>query len=316
MHRRTLLAALPALTALPALAQTRPVRLIVGAAAGGTTDLLARELAEELRQSLGLTAVVENRAGAGGNIAADHVAKSAPDGLTLLVAFTSHTMNAALFKRLPYDPVADFTPISQIARVSSALVVRPASPYRTLADLLAAARARPDGLSLAIGGIGSSLHMDTAQFRTRVGLTGPEVPYRGSAPALTDVLAGQVDAMFAPMGQAIAQVQGGTARVLAVSAPERVPVLPDAPTLAEALPGYPQSFGWFGLLGPAGMAPDLVERLHGVVTRAVAGERLKARFALEASQGVASAPAEFRTFLTRDIAHWQEVARAARIEPE
>ena len=189
--RRALLGAALALACVAAHAfPTRPIRLIVGASAGGTTDTLAREIAEDMTKTLGQPVIVENKAGAGGNIAAQEVARAPADGHTLLVAFTSHTMNASLMKKLPYDPIADFTPVALLAKVSSVLVTRTDAPWRDVRDVIAKGKTRKDPLTFAIGGTGSSLHMDTYEFQASAGVPVTQVPFKGTSPALADVLAG------------------------------------------------------------------------------------------------------------------------------
>ncbi|WP_237217844.1 tripartite tricarboxylate transporter substrate-binding protein, partial [Falsiroseomonas oryziterrae] len=243
--------------------------LVVGAAPGGTTDALAREAAETMRERLGRNVVVENRAGAGGNLAAQGVARAAPDGGTLLVAFTSHTLNAALMRQLPYRPLEDFTPIALLARLTAnVLVVGPSVTEPDLRAFLAAARARPDRYSFAIGGVGGSLHMQTVLFRSALRLTGPEVPHRGTAPAFLDVIGGHVDAMFAPLDVATPLLREGRVRALAVTGETRLAAFPDVPLLRDQAPEVGAAVAWFGVLGPAGMPAPVVAALHEAITTA------------------------------------------------
>ena len=211
----------------------KPIKLMVGASPGGTTDTMARAIATPLSTTLGRPVIVENRPGAGGNLAADAVAKSSPDGSTLLVAFTSHTINATLYPKLPYDPVADFTPISMIATVPSLLVGHPKLPAPDLASLIALAKAKPGTLSIAIGGIGSSLHLAGEQLKMMAGLDLLNVPYKGTAPALTDLLGGQVDVMFISLVTGAAQVRAGKLRGYGVTSAQRQPSFPDLPAIAR-----------------------------------------------------------------------------------
>ena len=217
---------------------SRPIKLLVGASPGGTTDTMARAIAQPLSASLGQPVLVENRPGAGGNLAADTVAKSAPDGYMLLVSFTSHTINATLYPKLPFDPVTDFTPISKIATVPSLLVGNPKLPAQNLNELIALAKAKPDALSIAIGGIGSSLHLAGDQFKMMADVRILNVPYKGTAPALTDVLGGQVDMMFISLVTGTAQVRAGNLRAFGVTSAQRQPSFPDLPAIGEVVKGF------------------------------------------------------------------------------
>ncbi|MGG5811979.1 Bug family tripartite tricarboxylate transporter substrate binding protein [Falsiroseomonas sp. CW058] len=304
---------------LAARAQTLPaaITLVVGAAPGGTTDTLAREAAETMRERLGRNVVVENRTGAGGNLAATGVARAAPDGGTLLVAFTSHTLNAALMRQLPYRPVEDFTPVALLARLTSnVLVVGPSVREADLPAFLAAARATPDRYSFAIGGVGSSLHMQTVLFRSALRLTGPDIPHRGTAPALLDVTGGHVDAMFAPLDVAAPLLREGRVRPLAVTGEARLPAFPNVPALREAAPEVGTAAAWFGVLGPAGMPAPVVAALHEAITAATRTPRFAERVASGGGEIPALSPAAFRDFLARDAAMWIETARLGNIRPE
>lgn len=300
-------------------AQSLPptITLIVGASPGGTTDALAREVAEAMREKLQRNVVVENRAGAGGNIAAAAVARAAPDGGTLLVAFTSHTLNAALMRQLPYRPIEDFTPISLLARLSaSVLVVGPSVREADLATFIATARAAPDRYSFAIGGVGGSLHMQTVMFRAALGLTGPEIPHRGTAPALVDVVGGHVDAMFVPLDVGGPLLREGRVRGLAVTSAEPLAALPGLPALRSAAPEVQPAVAWFGVLGPARMPPAVVAMLHGAIATALASPRAIARVTEAGGDIPAMSSTEFGAFLVRDMALWLEVARSGNIQPQ
>ena len=244
-RRLTLAAALvPAVClAWPGAAQaddypSRPIKLLVGASPGGTTDTMARTIAVPLSKSLGQPVLVENKPGAGGNIAAATVAKATPDGYTLLVSFTSHTINATLYPKLPFDPVADFTAISKIADVPSLLVGNPKLPAQNLDELIALAKAKPDTLTIAIGGIGSSLHLAGEQLKMMTGIRILDVPYKGTAPALTDVLGGQVDMMFISLVTGSAQVRAGRLRAYGVTSAARQASFPDLPAIGEVVKGF------------------------------------------------------------------------------
>ena len=241
MNRRLVLLHVPALVLAASTRGVRaqpapPIRIVVGAPPGGSTDTLAREIAPEMGRQLGRTVIVENRSGAGGNLAADFVAKAAPDGNTLLLSFTSHTINATLYPKLPFDPVADFTPLTMIATAPSVLVAHPELPVRSVRELIAYAKARPGQLSFAIGGIGSSLHLAGEAFKLRSGVFIVNIPYRGTAPAVADVLAGTVPLMFAAVGNTRALVAAGKLRALGVTSPQRLPQWPDVPAIARPCP--------------------------------------------------------------------------------
>ena len=314
--RRNLLLALPA--ALPlghALAQNAPIRILVGAPAGGSTDTLARNLASEMGRQLGRTVVVENRPGAGGNIAADAVAKAAPDGNTLLMSFTSHAINASLYPSLPFDPIKDFTPLTCVATSPSILVANPSVPAKDVRELIALAKARPGKLNFAIGAVGSSLHLAGDAFKMQSGAYIVNIPYRGTAPALQDVLAGQVELMFAAVGNAQAQVRAGKLRALGVTSARRLPAFPDVPAISEVLPGY-ESSAWFGLFGPGNMAPELAKRLSDAARQAIATPEVKKRLETEGAVPVGNSPEEFARFVKAEIPRWAKVVRFAGAKPE
>jgi tripartite-type tricarboxylate transporter receptor subunit TctC len=303
--------------ALPAIAQTsaQPIRLLVGASAGGSTDIIARALAAEMAQSLGRAVVVENRAGAGGNIAADAVAKAAPDGNTLLLSFTSHAVNATLYPSLPFDPIKDFTPLSLVATAPAMLVAHPSFPAKDLRELIALAKAQPGKLNFAVGAIGSSLHMAGDAFKMRAGLYIVNIPYRGTAPAIADVLAGQVGLMFAPMTGAQTQVRAGKLRALAVTSAKRLPAFPDVPAIAEVLPGF-ESNAWFGLFGPARMSPELRARYNDAVRKAIASPEFRKRLENEGLQLSGNSPEEFAAFVESEIKRWAVVVKYSGAKPE
>lgn len=320
LGRRATLAMAASLAALPADALPPPggtITLVVGASPGGTNDTLARDMAPVMTERLGRTVVVENRAGAGGNLAAQHVARSRPDGGTLLIAFTSHTLNTILQRNLPYRPLEDFTPVTLLARLPvSVLVVRPNLPEQTLAAFVAAARAAPDRFSFALGGLGSSVHMQTVMARAALGLTGPEVTFRGTAPAIGDVAAGNVDAMFAPISVAFPLIEGGRVRALAVTGSAASARFPGLPTLESAVPGVRNIGAWFGLFGPPGLPPETTAALQAAAAEALRQPRIRDRFAADGGEVGGISPQEFAAFVARDLALWQEVARVGNIRPE
>lgn len=316
MRRRQLLLLPTALLARPLPAQTQPpIRILVGAPPGGSTDTLAREIAPEMGRLLGRTVIVENRSGAGGNIAADAVAKAAPDGNTLLLSFTSHTINATLFPRLPFDPVADFTPLTMVATSPSVLVAHPALPVKDLRELIDYARARPGKLSFAIGGIGSSLHLAGEAFKLRARVYIVNIPYRGTAPAIADVVAGNVELMFAAIGNARALINAGKLKALGVTSAKRLPPLPDVPAIAEVLPAF-ESSAWFGLFGPAKMPPDLVKRISDAARAAVHTEAMRKRLEADGAAPVGNAPEEFAAFVRADVPRWAALVKYSGAKPE
>jgi tripartite-type tricarboxylate transporter receptor subunit TctC len=314
-NRRQVLVAASLLATKSVVGQTPPVRILVGAPPGGSTDTLARTLAAELGRQLGRTVVVENRAGAGGNIAAEAVAKAAPDGNTLLMSFTSHAINASLYPSLPFDPVRDFTPLTCVATSPSMLVANPSVPARDVKELIALAKSRPGKLNCAIGALGSSLHLAGDAFKMQSGVYIVNIPYRGTAPAIQDVLAGQVELMFAAVGNAQAHVRAGKLRALGVTSPKRLPAFPDVPAIGEVLPGY-ESSAWFGLFGPGRMDPALARRISDAARQAIASPDVRRRLEHEGSIPVGNAPEEFAGFVQNEITRWAKVVKFSGAKPE
>jgi tripartite-type tricarboxylate transporter receptor subunit TctC len=294
---------------------SRPITLLVGASAGGTTDTMARTIAQPLSKSLGRPVLVENRPGAGGNIAALAVAKAAPDGYTLLVSFTSHTINATLYPKLPFDPVADFTAISKIANVPSLLVGNPALPAQNLAELIALAKSKPGKLTIAFGGIGSSLHLAGEQFKMMTGTSLLDVPYKGTAPALTDVLGGQVDMMFISLVTGSAQVKGGKLRAYGVTSAARQASFPDLPAIGEVVKGF-ESTAWFGVFGPAKLPAGITNKLNAAIVAALNDPEMRARLQSEGATPAGGSAADFAAFVRDDVAHWAPIVKAAGAKVE
>ncbi len=315
MQRREILVSAAAVLATGAFAQTQPTRILVGAPAGGSTDTLARTLANELGRLLGKTVIVENRPGAGGNIAAEAVAKAAPDGNTLLMSFTSHAINASLYPSLPFDPVKDFTPLTCVATSPSVLVAHPSVPAKDVRELIALAKAKPGQLNFAIGAVGSSLHLAGDLFKMQSGAFIVNIPYRGTAPAIQDVIAGQVELMFAAIGNAQAQVKAGRLKALGVTSVKRLAAFPDVPAIAEVLPGY-ESSAWFGLFGPARMAPDLAKRVSDAARQAIATPEVRRRLDAEGAVPVGNSPDEFSKFVQGEIQRWAKVVKFSGAKPE
>ena len=292
----------------------RPVKILVGAPAGGTTDTMARAIADPMAAALKQPVLVENRPGAGGNLAAAAVAKSVPDGYTLLVSFSSHTINATLYPSLPYAPVADFTPITMIARVPSLLVGRADLPAKDLKELIALAKAQPHKLTIGIGGIGSSLHLAGEKFKLMTGVDLLNVPYKGTAPALTDLLGGQIDLMFISVVTGAEQVRAGKLRAYGVTSDKRQAMFTDLPAIGEVVPGF-ESTAWFGVFAPAGLPDAVTQKLHTTIVAALAEPRLREQLKTEGATAVGNTRKEFTAFVREDIERWAPVVKASGAKP-
>jgi tripartite-type tricarboxylate transporter receptor subunit TctC len=319
MRRRGILGLAGAALARPALAQeVRSIRMVVPYPPGGASDVIARLLAQPLSELLNQTVVVENRPGANGGIAAELVARSAPDGTTLLMGNAGpNALNQALYgRRLNYDSVADFTPISLVSSVPMVMGLHPGFPARNLQELIAHARARPGEVNYATGGIGSAPHLTLAQLGTLAGINWVNVAFRGGQLSITAVVAGQIPVIMDTAPVVLPQVRDGRIRGIAVTSIARVPQAPELPTIAEqGFPGF-EATSWGGILGPARLPAPVVARLHGAVLRAMAVPDIRA--AME-RQGIAprtSTPAEFATHIAAEVARWTEVVRVADIKPE
>ena len=300
----------------PAWAQPQPpIKILVGAPAGGTTDTMARALAQALGAQLGRTVLVENKPGAGGNLAADAVAKATPDGNTLLMSFTSHAINASLYPSLPFDPVKDFTPLTMVSTSPSILVAHPRLPVNNMKELMALAKSKPGQLNFAIGALGSSLHMAGDAFKMQAGVYILNIPYRGTAPAVQDVLAGQVDLMFAAVGNVQAHIKAGKLKALGVTSAKRLAAFPDVPAIGESLPGY-ESSAWFGLFGPGRMNTDVAKKLADAARAAVQSPEVKRRIENEGATPVGNSPQEFASFVDSEIVRWRKVVQYAGAKPE
>jgi len=293
---------------------TRTIRLIVGAPPGGTTDTIARSIAGPMAAALKQSVVVENKAGAGGNIAADYVAKSPADGYTLLVSFSSHTINASLYPHLPYDPAADFTAITKVATVPSMLVGNPKLPAKDVKALIALAKEKPDKLTIGIGGIGSSLHLAGEKFKLMTGARLLNVPYKGTAPALTDLLGGNIDLMFISLVTGTQQVRAGNLHAFGVTSTERQASLPDVPTIAESVPGF-ESSAWFGVFGPAKLPPEVTKKLNQVIVSGLAAPEMQNRLKTEGATPVGDSPEDFAAFVREDIKRWAPIVKASGAKP-
>jgi tripartite-type tricarboxylate transporter receptor subunit TctC len=313
--------ALAALLAATAAAQTtwpsKPVRIVVPFAPAGTTDILARALAPELTRAFGQTFVIENKPGAGGNIGAEQVAKSAPDGYTLLMGTVgTHAINASLYPKLPFDPVKDFAPITLVAGVPNVLVMNPAKAeaagINSVADLVRYAKANPGKLNMASSGNGTSIHLAGELFKSMTGTFMVHFPYRGSGPALLDLLGGNMDLMFDNLPSSMAQIKAGKLKALAVTSAQRSAAVADLPTVAEAgpLPGFEAS-SWFGLLAPAGTPPDVIARIHQETAKALASPALKERLLSQGAIPSGIDPAAFAQLIAAETAKWAKVVKAS-----
>jgi len=318
VSRRTLLAlALPSLALAQGEWPSQPIRMIMPYAAGGPTDLIARLLADALSPRLGQRVVVENRTGAGGNIGAASVARAAPDGYTLLFTNTGHAVNRALYARLDYDPAADLVPVTIIAESPMVLLVPANSPDRSLADFIARARARPEGLSYATAGAGGALQLVSLLLLQAAGVRMTEVSYRGSAPAYQDLLAGRLDMLYDAGLTGFPVALAGQARALVVSGPARSPVMPDVPTVAEAgLPAATFSV-WQVVLAPARTPPAILERLQREIAAVLGEGPLRARLIeMGAERVLANSVTEAGQYVTAEMIRWTRVLREAGIQPQ
>jgi tripartite-type tricarboxylate transporter receptor subunit TctC len=292
----------------------RPVKLIVPFTPGGSTDIVARHIADKLRESMGQPFVIENKPGAGGTIGIDLVAKSAPDGYTIGFVPGAHAINASLYKSLPYDTLRDFTPVIHIANVASMVVVHPSVPAKNITDLIRMAKEKPGSVSFASAGAGTVTHMTGELFKIKSHVNLMHVPYKGSSQALRDLLGGQVQVMFANFPGTLQHVQAGKLRALAVNGAKRSPLLPDVPTVAESgVPGY-EANTWFGVLAPAGTPKAIVTRLNQEIAKAVRSADIQAFLAAEGGEATAGTPEEFAAFLRADVQRWAEVVKAAGAE--
>ncbi|HEX3142067.1 MAG TPA: tripartite tricarboxylate transporter substrate binding protein [Rhizobacter sp.] len=322
LNRRHWLAACAAWAAAPgaALAQgawpNKPVRIVVPFAPGGTTDILARAMAPELSRAFGQQFVVDNKPGAGGNVGADLVAKSAPDGYNLLMGTVgTHGINQSLYPKMPFDPIKDFAPITLVAGVPNVLVMNPAkaeaAKINSVADLIRYAKANPGKLNMASSGNGTSIHLSGELFKSMTGTFLVHVPYRGSGPALLDLIGGTMDLMFDNLPSALPQIKGGKLKALAVTTAQRSAALPEVPTIAESgVKGFEAS-SWFGLLAPAGTPADIVSRIQQESAKALGTPALKERLLGQGAIPSGMLPAEFVAFIAAETKKWEQVVRVS-----
>ena len=315
--RRTLLAALVTAMAgaLPVgvMAQafpSKPITIIVPFAAGGTTDILARVLAQGLTTELGQSVIVDNRAGAGGNIGGQTAARAAADGYTLFMGTVgTHAINAALYKKMPFDPIKDFAPLTRVANVPNLLVANPAQPYKNVHELIAYAKANPGKINFGSSGSGSSIHLSGELFKSMAKVDMQHVPYKGSAPAVTDLLGNQIGIMFDNMPSAIQHVRSGKLRPLAVTTAKRSPELPDVPTIAEAgVPGY-EATSWFGMFAPAATPAPIVAKLNAAIARVLAQPATRKKIEEQGAEVYSETPEQFAAFIKQESVKWGKVVK-------
>jgi tripartite-type tricarboxylate transporter receptor subunit TctC len=294
----------------------RVVKIVVPFAPGGGTDVVGRTLAQEMARDLGANVIVENKPSAGTIIGTQAVAASAPDGYTLLMGTFANAVNPTLNAKLPYDPQQDFAPVALVARSFNIVVVNPKSPIKSIADLIATAKADPDKLSYGTFGIGTSAHLAGELFKSLAKVNLTTVHYKGAAPAITDLIGGQIQVMFTTVASAAALIQGGQLRALAVTSAERSPAFPDIPTVAEAgVPGYAAE-SWYGLFAPAKTPPDIIDRLNKSAASAVQSEAFKKLAVNEGLVMVARPPEEFGRYFRSEEERWRKVIRDAGIKIE
>ena len=289
---------------------SKPVTIVVPFAAGGTTDILARIIGQALTAELGQSVVVDNRAGAGGNIGGQAAAKAAPDGHTLFMGTVgTHAINASLYKKMPFDPVKDFAPLTRVANVPNLLVANPAQPYKSVKDLIAYAKANPGKVNFGSSGNGSSIHLSGELFKSLAKVDMVHVPYKGSAPAVTDLLGNQIDIMFDNMPSAIQHVRSGKLAPLAVTTAKRSPELPNVPTIAEAgVPGY-EATSWFGMFAPAGTPAPVLAKLNAAIVKLLAQPDVKKKINEQGAEVYSETPEQFAAFIQAESVKWGKVVK-------
>ena len=322
-QRRQFLRLAASAVALPAMSRvagaqaypSRPVRLLVGFAPGGGTDVMARLVQQALSERLGQQVVVENRPGAGTNIATEAVVDATPDGYTLLAASLANAGNATLYNNLKFNFIRDTIPVAGIALDPFVLEVTPSLPVKTIPELIAYAKANPGKVNMGSGGVGSGNQLTGEMFKTMAGVDLVHVPYRGAGPAMVDLMGGQVQVMFNTMGASLQYVRAGKLRALGVATKTRQAALPDVPTVAEFVPGYEASF-WTGVAAPKGTPPEIVDKLNKAVNAALADPVVKSRLAEWGATALAGSPADFGRFVAEETEKWGKVIRAANIKAE
>lgn len=288
----------------------KPVRLVVPFAAGGSTTLLARMLAERLSQSMGQPFIVDNRSGAGGNVGMEAVARAEPDGYTLLMGPMGLAINPSLYPKMSFDPQKDFAPIGLYTGAPNLLVVHPSVPARNITELIAHARANPGKLTYASSGVGTSSHLAGEMLKAASGAFILHIPYRGGAPAMQDLMGGQVHMLFEQVPTVLPEVQGNRVRAIGVTSAKRLPNAPDIPAIGESLKGFEMNV-WFGILAPKGTPPQIVTRLNGEMLKALADPAFQAQLARVGAAPMGSSPAEFSRFLASETTRWGQVVKSS-----
>jgi tripartite-type tricarboxylate transporter receptor subunit TctC len=322
LRRRQLLHLAAGVVALPTLSHiaraqiypTQPVRLIVGVTAGGSADILARLMGQSLSERLRQPFVIENRPGAGGNIATEAAVRAPADGYTLLVIGVWNAIDSTLYDKLNFNFIRDIAPIASIALTPAVMVVNPSFPAKTVSEFIAYGRAHPSKISYGSAGIGSPNHMAGELFKITTGVNMLHVPYRGAGEALTDILGGQVQVMFATTGATIEYIKAGKLRALAVTTTTRLDLLPEVPTVAEIVPNFEASF-WMGVGAPKNTPVEIVDKLNKEINAALADRKMKERFADLGTTAIAGSPADFKKFIADETEKWGKVIRAAKIKP-
>ena len=298
----------------PRTIQSKPVRILVSTAPGGMADTLGRLLAAHFTNAMGQQFYVENRGGAGNIIGIDVVVKSPADGYTILVCAGTITINHIVYRKLPYDVVRDLAPITQLVSLPNVLVVHPSLKINTLAEFIAAAKAKPGQLNYASAGVGSNLHLSMELLKAMIGIDVVHVPYKGVGPAMSDLIGGHVASMVSNVASAKPHVDSGKLRALGVTSRSRAPALPDVPSMSEAgVKGY-EVLNWFGMFAPIGTPAPIITRLHAETAKFLALPETRQRLAGEGAEIVASTPTDFATFVKAEIKQWSEVGRAAKIQ--
>ncbi len=323
--RRAALASLTSLTVLAALSPlaasaqgvypNKPIRVIVPFAAGSTTDIIARAIADKMGQSMGQTLVIDNRGGASGTIGQQAVATAAPDGYTIMVHSSSHTVSPSTFAKLPFDTVGDFVGVTPISSTPNVLVMSPSKNIKTLQELLAAARAKPGSMNFASAGQGSATHLNAEKFKLAAKIEATNIPFKGSGEAVTEVMSGRVDYYFSPIAPVIGQIRAGQLVALAVGSPKRASALPQVPTTAEAgVPGSEFNF-WIGMMAPGKTPRDIVNRLHDEVVKALNTPEVKERFATLGADAWTLSPEQFDAYIKDEIKSNAVLVKAAGLQP-
>jgi len=301
--------------AVPAHAETFPsktVKLVVPFPPGGPLDATGRAIAQKLTEAWGRSVIVENKPGAGGNIGADYVAKSPPDGYTVVMgALSTHAVNPSLYPKMPFDAQNDFAPITRVAITPNVLVVNPSLPVHSVKELIAYAKANPGKLSFGSGSIGSAGHLAGELFKVDAGVDMVHVPYKGAAPAMQGLLAGDTQVMFDNLASAMSQVKAGKLRALAVTTAERSKLVPELPTMAEAgVPGFDIST-WYGLLAPAATPPDVIAKWHAEVTKILSAPEMRERLAAQGAEAAPDSPADFTEFIASELVKYAKIVKAS-----